>query len=228
MRALLLLAGLTLSVAAPGPGSAQAAAGSGAPHVRVHAHVLLIDRAEARRIGLRYAQAGGGRILADPGRGRRGRGGVGAVGEVAGIPFSAFVELAHDRRLVRSDTRMQVLALSGSTAALGSGSLRVGPYGTARAQGPELVVTPTVQDDGRVRLEVRARLRDEVTDPYGYGVDASPVDAATVVVVRSGDEATVGNVQTSTQREDAALLRWEDASGSRDVLVVLRPEIEEP
>lgn len=196
-----------------------------APHVRVHAHIVLLDRVEARRAGLRYAQAGDGRIRVEGG-GRRG-GGVGVGGTVAGIPVSAFLELARDRRLVRSETRMQVLALSGTSAALGSGSLRVSGWGATRAQGPELVVTPTVLADGRVRLEVRARLRDEATSPYGYGVDASPVDAATTIVARPGQEVTVGSVATTTEHSTAGLLRWEDEAGQRDVLVVLRPELVE-
>jgi hypothetical protein len=224
MRSMLLITAAALVVLTPGFTRAQTDHPPHPPHVRVHVRIVLIDRAEARRVGLRYVQAGGGRIRVEG----RGGSGVGVSGGVAGVPVSAFLDLARKKRLLTSETRTQITTLSGSTASIGSGSLRVvDPWGTSRAQGPELVVTPTVLPDGHVRLDVRARLRDEVAGAYGYGVDASPVDAATTVIVRPREEATLGSVQTATLRRDTGVLRWEDVSGSRDVLVVLTPEIVE-
>jgi hypothetical protein len=192
-------------------------------HVRVEARIVLLDREEARRVGLSYAQVGGGRILIEGGR----RGGVGVGGALTGLPFTAFVDLARERRLVRSDSRMQVLTLSGSGASLASGSVSMSGWGSSRVEGPELEVFPTLLQDGRIQLEVRARSRDEVTDPYGYRADGSPVDVATVVIVRPGEEATIGNVQVVEDTRDAGLLRWRSSSGSRDVLVSLRAEVVE-
>ena len=213
-----------LAALLPGPVRAQAAPESDPQHVRVHAQIVLIDRAEAQRAGLRYIQVGGGRIWIGGGQDGRPRG-VDASGEVGGIPVSAFVDLARNKRLLRSETQTQVTTLSGSTAAISSGSLSVGSFGASRAAGPELVVTPMVLPDGNIQLQVQARLRDEVTVPYGYSLDASPVNVATTVIVRPGEEATVGSMSIATEHKDAGLLRWEDVSGSRDVLVVLKPEL---
>ena len=101
----------------------------------------------------------------------------------------------------------------------------MGPWGASRTAGPELVVTPTVLPNGNIQLQLHAKLRDEVTIPYGYSVDASPVNVATTVIVKPGEEATLGSMSVATEQRDAGLLRWEDVSGSRDVLVVLKPEI---
>ena len=216
---------LVLALAAPAAIAAQeraATEGPRQPTVRVAARVVLLDRSEARRAGLEWVQVGGGRIRV-VGSGRRG--GVGAAGDVGGVPVSAFIALASERRLVRSDTRMQVTTLSGSGASIASGSLSIGAWGSTRTSGPELVVTPTVLEHGAVRLDVRVRLRDELTGVYGETADASPVDAATTVVVRPGEEATIGNVAVSEQRSDTGILRWESASRDRDVLVVLEATV---
>lgn len=227
MQSLTLVATTLLAASFPNAAGAQAEREPDPKHVRVHAQIVLIDREEAQRVGLRYAQAGGGRIWVS-GAGATGRRrGVGVSGDVAGIPVSAFVDLARNKRLLRSETQTQITTLSGSTAEIGSGTLAMGPWGASRSAGPELIVTPTVLPDGRVQLAVRAKLRDEVTVPYpfGYSVDASPVDVATTVIVEPGQEATVGSMNTATEHRDTGLLRWEDFSGSRDVLVVLKPEI---
>ena len=193
--------------------------------VRVHAHIILLDAVDARRAGLRYVQVGNGRLRPE-GSGVRMTGrGVSVAGDVAGIPVSAFVDLARDRRVLRSETRTQVMALSGSSAVIGSGTMQAGGWAGSRVRGPQLVVAPTVLPDGRVRLEVRARVRDEYTGPYGYPVDGSPMDAATTVVVEPGQDATVASLRTATSESDAGFLRWRDASGEREILVVLRPEI---
>ena len=204
---------------------AQAVSESDPQHVRVHTQIVLIDRAEAQRAGLRYVQVGGGRIWIGGGRDGQRTSRVGASGEVGGIPVSAFVDLARNKRLLRSETQTQVTTLSGSTAAIGSGTLSAGPWGASRTAGPELVVTPTVLPNGNIQLQVHARLRDEVTVPYGYSVDASPVNVATTVVAKPGEAATVGSMSVATEQRDAGLIRWEDVSGSRDVLVVLKPEL---
>jgi hypothetical protein len=224
--ALLMTAVLTLGPAVAG---AQAPAPAEAyTHVRVHAHILLLDRTTATRIGLGYAQVGGGLIGVQGAPARRGSGGVVVGGEVAGMPASAFIELARDRGVLRSETRTQVLALSGAAAVVGSGTISTGRWGTTRVRGPELEVVPTVLDDGTILLDVRARLRDEVTSVYGWGMDGSPVDVATRLVVAPGQEATVGSVRTTTQRSDTGLLSWRSEAGEMDVLVVLRPEVVVP
>ena len=222
---MLLIAAALVAALLPSPVRAQAVPESDPQHVRVHAQIVLIDRAEAQRAGLRYVQVGGGRIWIGGGRDGHRTSGVGASGKVGGIPVSAFVDLASNKRLLRSETQTQVTTLAGSTAAISSGSLSVGPWGASHTAGPELVVTPTVLPDGNIQLQVQARLRDEATVPYGYSLDASPVNVATTVVVRPGEEATVGSISIATEHKDAGLLRWEDASGSRDVLVVLKPEL---
>lgn len=217
-------------VLALGPAAvdAQPAPTATVEQVRVHAHILLVDRTEATRVGLRYVQVGGGMMGLDgsrPGRGGSVGGGVVVTGGVAGIPVAAFIDLARQRGVLRSETRTQVLVVSGGSASVASGTASVGRWGTTRVRGPELLVTPTILEDGRVLLDVRARIRDEVTGVYGYGVDGSPVDVATTVVVGAGEEATVGSMGTSTQRSDAGLLHWASSAGDLDVLVVLRPEL---
>lgn len=220
MRYTLLVTGMALALA-PVAATGQPAAAVG-PQVRVHAHILLVDRTEATRVGLGYVQVGGGLVGV---RGSRIGGGIGAGGEVAGVGVAAFVELARDRGLLRSETRAQVLALSGAAAAISTGSATVGRRGATRVRGPELAVTPTLLEDGRVLLEVRARIRDEITGVWGWGVDASPLDVATTVAVRPGEDATVGSMRVETHRSDAGLLRWEGVAEGLDILVVLRAEV---
>lgn len=188
--------------------------------VTVDARIVLIDREEATRAGVRWLQAGNGRIVLTSGP-RRG-GGVRVSKEGGAIPVSAFVELAREHRLVRSDSRLQVSTLSGREARIASGVLSTDAWGGAREMGPELVVLPTVLPDGSVRLDVRARLRDERSDPYSGGVSGAPVDVATTVIVQPGAEATVATVGVTEQHRDAALLRWVSGRIARDALVVLR------
>jgi hypothetical protein len=226
-RLLALVGALALGPAGSG---AQASGPVAYDQVRVHAHILLVDRTEAARVGLSYVQVGGGLIGVEGARGAGGvrgaRGGDVLVGgEVAGVPVSAFIDLARERGVLRSETRSQVLVLSGGSAVVASGTVTTGRWGATRVQGPEFVVIPTVLDDGRVHLDVRVRLRDDVAGFYGHRADGSPVDVSTTVVVGSGEEATVGNVQTSIQRSDTGILRWRSSSDELDVLVVLRPEI---
>jgi hypothetical protein len=212
--------GLLLTV---GPAVGEAAP-STPPHVRVHAHMVLLDRTAATRVGLGYVQVGAGLVALDGSRGRRAAG-VGVAGAAGGMPVSAFVDLARSQGVLRSESRVQVLTLAGSQAAVSSGTVGRSRGGVARVQGPELVVTPTVLEDGRVQLEVRARLRDEVSSPW-FQVDGSPVDVWTTVVVRPGEAATVGTVRVEGERTDAGLLHWSRSSEELDVLVVLRPELE--
>lgn len=141
---------------------AQAAPDRSAPHVRVRAHVLVLDGEEIRRVGLAHVQVGGGRVALPARAGR-----IVAGAELRGIPVSAFVDLARRKRALRSESELQVLALSGSSASLSSGTLSMSGWGDSRAQGPELHVTPTVLSDGRVRLDVRVGLRDEVRSVLG-------------------------------------------------------------
>lgn len=216
----LLRAALLCALLLPVGLAAQTGTAPPDAHVRVEARILLLDRAELRRAGLDYVQVGGGRIaLASHSH----RGAVRA--DPGGIPVSAFVQLARSRRVLRSESTLQVLTLSGSSASLSSGSVTMSGWGGARAEGPELLVTPTVLEDGRVRIEVRARLQDEARSVYGDHVDGSPVDVATTVVVRAGEPATLGSARVQTETRDAGLLRWEDRSGSREVLVVLTPVV---
>lgn len=229
MKLTLTTAAILALLLAPPTARAQAPtvlyeAGRATPaQVRVHAQIFLLDAVETRRAGLGYVQVGNGRLqpLAGP-RGRRG--GITVGGDAGGISVSAFIDLARDRRVLRSDTRTQVLAMSGSPAMIGSGTLQAGGWRGSRVRGPQLMVIPTVLPDGRVRLDVRARIRDEYTGPY-HSVDGSPLDAATTVVVEAGKDATVGSLQTRTAESDAGFLSWRDVSTEREILVVLRPEI---
>lgn len=209
-----------LALLLPGSLLGQETPEPSAPHVRVRAHVLVLDGEEIRRVGLAHVQVGGGRV-ALPAR----TGGIGAGVALRGIPVSAFVELARRKRALRSESELQVLALSGSSASLSSGTLSMSGWGDARAQGPELHVTPTVLSDGRVRLDVRVGLRDEVQTTLGDRIDASPADVRTTVIVRPGEPATVGSARVRTDATDAGLLHWRDRSGTREALVVLTPEI---
>ena len=187
--------------------------------VTVDARIVLIDREEAARVGVRWMQAGEGRVVLTDGPRR---GGIRVSKEGGMIPVSAFVELAREHRLIRSDSRLQVSTLSGTEARIASGVLSTHGWGGARETGPELVVRPTVLPGGAVQLEVRARLRDERSDVYHGTVSGAPVDAATTIVVQPGADATVATVGVSEQRRDAGLLRWASGRSARDALVVLR------
>ena len=233
-RLLPALAALALAAGAA-PAAAQQPVAPPAPggNVQVEAHVVFLDRAAARRVGLRYLQVGNGRVQVEGGRRRGDRdrvrkdGGVtvGVGGDVAGIPVQAFVEIARDERVLRSESRSVVTVADGALGSVSSGTVQLGPWGASRTRGPELVVIPHLLGDGRVRLDVQVRERDEAIGPFGYGVDGSPVSTRTSVVVRSGEAATVGTLQASERRSDVGIVRWGSEEGERDVLVVLKATV---
>ncbi|HYD55005.1 MAG TPA: hypothetical protein VEA99_20380 [Gemmatimonadaceae bacterium] len=210
------LAAATLSLAALAPSARAQMVDTVPTMVQVEARIVLVDRQRAARAGLRWLQAGGGRIVL----GDRGAGIRISKGD-ATLSASAFIEIAAREGVVTSDTRLSVATRSGTTARVASGTLALGRRGAVRETGPELLVTPTRLADGRIQLEVRARERDEATGRWGERVDASPVDAATTVLARPGEPATVATVRSTSTGRDAGLLRWEGASRSVDALVVL-------
>lgn len=227
--AALALAGASLAAplaAQDGPARDAAAAEPRPAQVRVEATIVLLDREALQRLGVEWVQAGGGRVQRVE-HGRRAQRGDARV-TVDALPVAAALEVARREGVVRSESRMQLLTLDGAPASVGSGALQLrGPYGVARTTGPELVVTPTVLADGRVRLAVRARLRDEVRGPW-TAADGSPVEAATTVIVTPGEPATIGSLRTSTDRRDVGLLDFERRSGEQEVLVVLRADVVRP
>jgi hypothetical protein len=189
------------------------------PMMTVNARIVLIDRERSNRVGLRWLQVGGGRVRVE-----HGRGGIRISKESVDFTVSAFVDLASNEGLVESDSKLQISTVSGSTARLASGAVTLG-RGIARVTGPELIVTPTLLDDGAIRVEVRASERDQVTGRSGIPTDASSVDAATVVVIRPGATATLANVSTSTRTRDTGILQWESVTRRVDALVELRVDL---
>lgn len=203
-----LLAALPAGAQAPAP-SAQ---------VRVTARIVVVDREAATRAGLGYVVLGNDRVRI--GSGSRGRDGV----EVDVLGARAFLELARDRRLIRSESTQQVLVMSGAEGYVASSELSVGRR-TARTRGPSLVVVPTVREDGLVQLRVSARMEDEVRHGWGYGVDGSPAAVDTEILARPGEDVIIGSSTVSETVSETGLLRWGSASEERDVLVVVRAEV---
>lgn len=192
--------------------------------VSVTARIVVLDREAFTRAGLSYLAVGGGRVhvhVAEPRRlprPFRARIGFGTLG------IDAFLEAARASRWVRSEFTQQVLTMSGSEARISASTLDFGPY-ASRSRGPELIVTPTVLDDGRVRLRVSARVEDTVADAWGFAVDGSPVHAETELVVRAGEEAVLASSATRESTRDTGLLRLSRGDRRRDVLVVITPRV---
>lgn len=212
---------LSLLTLLPALAIAQDAPATEAPaNVRVSAHVVLIDRSAASRAGLEMLQVGDGRMRVA----RRGTGGVAIDGRVMGMPVAAFIGLARERGVVRSESRLHVVTASGSSGRIAGVRLGVDRHGLASESGPELHVVPTLLADGRIRLEVNAGRRETRRGLYGEAVGASPAMATTTVIVRPGAQATVGTIAVATERRDAGLLHWRRERSETDALIVLAAE----
>jgi hypothetical protein len=176
-------------------------------HVQVTTRVMVVDRAEATRVGLGYVVLGHDRVR---------------VGNVLGA--TAFLDLVRQRRLVRSESTQQVMVLSGGEARVASHELSVGRNMT-RTRGPSLTVVPTVGADGMVHLWVRAGLDDVVGYGWGYEVDGSPASVDTEIVARPGEDVILASGAVMESTSEGGLLRWGGATRDRDVLIVLRVEL---
>lgn len=202
---------LFLLLALADPAAAQPTAAPDPVNVRVTARVVVVDREALSRAGLGYVVLGHDRIeVVD----RRGRSGV----RVGAYGVAAFLELARERRWVRSESTQRVLTLTGSSAVVSSQNLAVGPYAT-RTRGPSLVVSPTVLEDGRVHLAVSAGHEDRVRYGWGHGVDGSPARVDTEVVVQEGAEVVLASSSSVRSIREAGLLGWSEGERGRDVLV---------
>ncbi|HEX8692237.1 MAG TPA: hypothetical protein VF746_07455 [Longimicrobium sp.] len=224
MHALALLLPALLLAAVPAAAQDAPATRGADAQVSVTAKIVVLDREAFTRAGLAYLAVGGGRMHLDAAELRRlprpfrARIGSGTLG------IDAFLEAARESRWVRSEYTQQVLTLSGSEARISASTLAVGPY-AARSRGPELIVTPTVLGDGRVRLRVSARVDDTVTDAWGNAVDGSPLASETQLVVRAGEPAVLASSATRESSRDAGLLRLRRADRQRDVLLVITPRV---
>src|SRR5688572_1592877 len=107
---------LALTILASASFAAPTRAQTAAPMVRVDARIVLVDRARTRGVGLRWVQVGGGRIRVEGSGAGAGRGGVTVGAATSDLSVAAFIELAQRRRMVSSDSRIQVATTSGSTA----------------------------------------------------------------------------------------------------------------
>lgn len=223
MRSLaVLLAALALVM----PAAAQdvSATELGDAQVSVTARIVVLDREAFSRAGVDYVALRGGHVRVDAREPRRVprpfrvRIGSGVLG------VHAFLEAARESRWVRSEFTQQVVTLSGSAARVSSSTLDLDPY-AARSRGPELIVTPTVLDDGRVRVRVSAGVDDTVVDAWGLTLDGSPVRAETELILRSGEEVVLASAATRESTRDAALLRSSRGEREREVLVVITPRV---
>jgi hypothetical protein len=202
------------AVGPSGPASWSPGAMAPAPEatqLRVTTRILVVDHYEATRVGLGYAVLEHDRVRL-------------ARGDRV-LSTGAFLELARERRLLRSESTQQVLVLSGGTARVGSTQLAVGRHG-ARMRGPTFEVVPTVTSDGAVHLWIDARLEDSVTlGWWGYRLDASPAAVVTELVARPGEEVIIASGRVTETSRDGGLLRRGSASHERDVLIVVGVEL---
>ncbi len=206
--AAVLLAALPAAAQVPSPPA----------QVRVTSRIVVVDREAAARVGLGYVVLASDRVRIGSGAPRSS--GV----EVDVLGARAFLELARQRRLIRSESTQQVLVMSGGEGYVASSELSLGRR-AARTRGPSLVVVPTVRADGLVHLRVSARMEDEVQRAWGHGVDGSPAAVDTEVLARPGEDVIIGSSTLSETVSEAGLLRWGSASEERDVLVVVRAEV---
>ena len=188
-------------------------------HVRVTARIVTVDRDALTRVGLAYELLGNERVRVHSTR--RG-GGAGAAVGTHGV--TAFLDVARERRWLRSESSQQVVALSGGEAVVSSSDLAVGRY-AARTRGPVLAVSPTVLPDGRVHLRLAAGVEDEVSYGWGYRVDGSPAAVTTELVVRPGEEVLVATSSAVHSARESGLLSWASRERGRDVLVAVTASV---
>jgi hypothetical protein len=211
-----VLTALALGLAlAPAGAEAQA----GAPvHVRVTAHVVVVDREAAARAGVSYVALADGRVQLTERTGRRG--GAAVQGPLG---VRAFLDLARERRWTRSESTQTVLVVSGGAARVASLDAVHATF-ASRTRGPSLTVVPTVLADGSVHLRVRAGVEDRLETPWG-GHDASPAWVESEVVGRSGEEITVASSAVAVSGARRGVLHVATLDRTRDVLVVVTPVV---
>ncbi len=200
----------------------QPAAAQSAPNVRVSARILVIEDDAFSRAGLAYVLLGHDRVQVNS-NGRHRNQGVRV--QVGAHGVSAFLEAVRNSNWMRTESMQQVLVMSGAEASISSNDLSFDRR-AAHTRGPSLVVIPTVLDDGRVHLQVSARLEDRVDYAWGNSVDGSPALVATEIIARDGEEiilATSSAVQTT---REAGILRWGRGQQEREVLVVVTVQVQ--
>lgn len=210
-----------LTATAPALAAPPARQAPDTPQVRVTARMVVVDREALARAGVGYRVMGHDRVRVGRGAGRGDAGGVRLRAGVYGV--AAFLEVVRESRWIRSESSQQLLVRSGSEGRLASQSLTAGRFAT-RTRGPELVVSPTVEPDGTVRLWVSTRLEDSVRYGWGYGVDGSPAAVETEVVVRPGEEVLLASSSSVERSRDAGLLHWGGGEAGREVLVAITAE----
>ena len=201
------------------PDDPAARRSQGTPQVRVTARMVVVDRAALTRAGVGYRVMGHDRVrVGRAATGSRRGGGARLRAGVYGV--AAFLDVVRESRWIRSESSQQLLVLSGSEGRLASQSLAVGRF-AARTRGPELVVAPTVEPDGTVRLRVSTRLEDTVRYGWGWEADGSPAAVETEVVVPAGEEVLLASSSSVERTRDAGLLYWGDAEAGLEVLVAV-------
>lgn len=239
LLATLVLLGLTASACAPRPMSPATTMPlpstpastvsidpdtTGVEHVRVTAHILVVDRDALTRAGLAYVLIGNDRVqvTAAP------RGGIGGSrGVRIGVGthgVTAFLDAVRDSRWVRSESIQQILTLSGGEGIVSSTDLSVGRT-ASRTQGPSLLVSPTVLADGSVHLRVSARVEDSVTYAWGYGIDGSPAAVDSEVIARAGEHVVLASSSAVQSTRESGVLSWGAGEQGRDVLVAVVTEV---
>jgi hypothetical protein len=221
IRVFVGLVALLVPALASNPAAGQAAAAAQTPHVRVTSRIVIIDREALTRAGLSYVVLGGGRVRVDTG-GRRGAARDGAW--VGTHSARAFLDAVRSRGWLRSESTQQVLTTSGREAVVSSNTLTLDRR-AARTRGPSLVVIPTVLADRQVKLQLSARVEDDVTYRWGYGVDGSPAAVDTEIIATDGEEIIVGSSSVVETARESGLLWWGTSERGRDVLVAVTAQV---
>lgn len=220
MHHAIALALLLLTAPAAGQDAATSPA-TPAGHVRVTAHIIVVDRDAFTRAGLAWVALGNDRVQVSAGSRRPARSARVRIG-THGV--SAFLEAVRESRWVRSESTQQVLAMSGAEALISSTDLSVGRR-SARTRGPSLLVRPTILPDGRVHLDVSARVEDSVTSPWGYSVDGSPALVRTELIARAGEEVIIASSSAVQSTRGSGILGWDSGEQGRDVLIAVTAHV---
>ncbi|CAA9370892.1 MAG: hypothetical protein AVDCRST_MAG89-4582 [uncultured Gemmatimonadetes bacterium] len=188
--------------------------------VRLTSRTVVIDRQAAMRAGVSYVDVGGGRLgfSVPPGR----RGGTVAVQGPLGV--RAFLEIARERRWTRSESSQMVMVASGSEGRVSSLSGTVSPYEVS-SRGPVLRVSPRVMPDGRVELALATGVEDRRESVWGYGVDASPAWAETVIVARPGEPVVVASSTQGTSTRGSGILHVGSRDRNVETFIVVTAEV---